>query len=430
MKIVYLPDRYPKAELSAQYPDVAWNLQKISAAMMENGQQTVAWVGVAQAKAGHAVMFLPHGAPHEEGEREVFARNLMKAIVRFARENLRTGQGFASESPTQAALLAELAMDYRDHGLYSTREKIRGRHDGKPDWARTVKSEVAFPSGNGGPVYWDISTSRRSSFATNIVARIQAAVIREVHELHGWWLGSYFGAREIPRSEPFSDWSRKAWPRLLRLARLELFQSRAVNLVRMLLDYLEGSMAAGAGGVICGIPDFSTMWEAMLRDTLDGVEPHWNSYLPGPVYLKAAGAGDEAGRLELDIVVRSGDRIAILDAKYYRAGSKGFVPGVQDISKQIMYQRAVESTGRVSPNRITNAFLFPGTETSREPYEMVRFFLPDGSPAQGIPHIECQYVSISAVVEAYAGRAKLANQSWLRALHAASALAPATSLAS
>lgn len=418
MTIVFLPDRYPKSELSDRYPDAAINLRKVSAAMMDNGQQTVAWVGVARAAADKSVVFLPHGAPSEGTEREEFARSLMKAIVRFARENSRSGESFGDEGANQAALLAELAMDYRDYGLFSTREKIWGRQDGKPDWPRTIKMGVAYPSGSGAPVYCDISTSRYSTFSTNVVARIQAAVIAEISDRHGWWLGHFFGAREVPRLEPDSGWPRKTWPQLLRLARRELFQSRAVNLVRMLLDYLDGSMETGPGKLVCGVSDFSTMWETMLRDTLDGVEQQWNSYLPGPRYIKACGGFDEAGRMELDIVVRRDDDIIILDAKYYRADSKFFVPGVQDISKQIMYQRALESTGRVAQDRITNAFIFPGVESARKPYDAISFFLPDGSRASGIPKIECQYVSISDVVAAYAGRRKLSDQSWLHALYA------------
>ncbi|WIW95467.1 LlaJI family restriction endonuclease [Altererythrobacter rubellus] len=423
MTILFLPDRYPKTKLASRHPEVASNLQKASTSMMENGQKTVAWVGVARADAESAVVFLPHGSPAGAPEREAFARDLMKAIVRFAREHARAGEGGDNESTTQTALLAELAMDFRDFGLYSTREKIRGRRDGKPDWARTVKSGAAFPASNGAPVYFDIATSRYSSFATNVVARIQAAVISEINELHGWWVGHYFGAREVPRAAPDTVWPRKIWPRLLRLARRELFQSRAVNLVRMLLDYLEGSMETGDGRVVCGVSDFSTMWETMLRDTLDGVEAHWNSYLPGPVYMNAWGHGDEAGRMELDIVVRKGDRIVILDAKYYRADSSTFVPGVQDISKQIIYQRAVESTGRVAKDRITNAFIFPAETTCRNPYKAIRFFLPDGSPASGFPPVECQFVSVPEVVTAYASRGKLADQSWLPALYSIPAIA-------
>ncbi|MGY6550472.1 MAG: LlaJI family restriction endonuclease [Erythrobacter sp.] len=416
MTVVFLPDRYPKAELSDRYPEVALNLRKVSGAMMENGQQTIAWVGVARAYAGNSIVFLPHGAPSEGPAREAFAKSLMKAIVRFARENSRGGECFGDDSVTQAALLAELAMDYRDYGLFSTREKIRGRQDGKPDWARTIKGEIAFPSGKGAPIYCDISTSRYSTFATNVVARIQAAVIKEINDEHDWWLGHYFGAREIPHRDSDISWPRKTWSQLLRLARRELFQSRAVNLVRMLLEYLDGSMETGPGKVVCGVSDFSTMWETMLRDTLDGVEHEWNSYLPRPAYIRAGGGFDETSRMELDIVIRRDDDIIILDAKYYRANSKFFVPGVQDISKQIMYQRAVESTGRVPLDRITNAFLFPARQTARQPYEAIRFHLPDGSRATSIPQIECQYISIYDVVEAYAGRAKLADQSWLTAL--------------
>lgn len=384
---------------------------------MENRQELVAWVGVAKADAQDAAVFLPHGAPTESGPREQFARNLMRAIVRFARENARTGEDRGSESATQAALLAELASDYRDHGLYSTREKIRSRHDGKPDWARTVKTEIAFPASSGAPIYSDIVTARFSSFATNIVARVQAAVLDEIAANHGWWLVHYFGARELPLSEPLTQWPRKIWPNMLRLARRDLFQARAVRLVGMLLEYLEGAMETGSGPVVCGVSDFSTMWETMLRETLSGVEPHWNSYLPGPVYLRPDGTGSTAGRMQLDIVVRHNDRLFILDAKYYRATSQGYVPGVSDVSKQIMYQKAVESTGQVSPNRIVNAFLFPSNETQRKPFESIDFFLPDGSPAAGFSSVECQYVSMTDVVFAYAGRRKLVDQSWLLALH-------------
>lgn len=423
MTISFFTDRYPKAELAKKRPDVALSLKKSAATMMENSQALVAWVGVAKADTQDAVVFLPHGAPAESGAREQFTKSLMRAIVRFAREHSRTGEDRGSESATQAALLAELASDYRDYGLYETREKIRSRHDGKPDWARTVKTEIAFPANSGAPIYSDIVTARFSSFATNIVARVQAAVIDEIAANHGWWLAHYFGARELPRSEPLTQWPRKIWPNMLRLARRDLFQARAVRLVSMLLEYLEGAMETGGGPVVCGVSDFSTIWETMLRETLSGVEPHWNSYLPGPVYLRPDGTGSTAGRMQLDIVVRHNDRLFILDAKYYRATSQAYVPSLSDISKQIMYQKAVESTGVVPANLIANAFLFPAEETQREPYKSIGFFLPDGSPARGFSSVECQYVSMAEVVSAYASRRKVVDQSWLPALSSVPAVA-------
>ena len=387
--------------------------------MMENSRELVAWVGIAQAEGDDSVFFLPHGAPSEPLARKNFARQLMAAIVRFARENSRQGDNRDLESATQAALLAELASDFRDHGLFSIREKVRSRDNGKPDWSRTVKSQVAFPAANGAPVYCEISSTRYSTFSTNIVARIQAQIISEISLHHGWWLDRYFGAREIPVPPPLNDWPREAWPRLLKMARRELFQARAIRLVQMMLDYLEQTRETGIGSVVCGIPDFSTMWEAVLRRSLDGVEEEWNARLPGPKYFGMAGSGDAAGRMQLDIVVRRNRRITILDAKYYRSTSIGFVPGLSDIMKQVIYQKAMESTGEEFSG-ISNAFLFPADQTRRDPYRQIRFVMPDGTNAAGFPPIECQYISIADAIDAYARGAKLNDQEWLEDLGLAS----------
>lgn len=386
--------------------------------MMENSRELIAWVGVAQAAGENTVFFLPHGAPEEQSARELFAERLMTAIVRFARENSRSGDARETEGATQAALLADLASDYRDHGLYSVREKIRSRHDGKPDWARTVKSGTAFPAANGAPVYCEISSTRYSAFATNIVARIQAHVIAEVGRFHGWWLRPYFGARELPVSDRLNSWPRETWPRLLRMARRDLFQSRAINLVRMLLEYLEQAEQTGEGGVICGISDFSTVWEAMLRDTIHGVENHWNALLPAPWYFRRSGAGEETGRMRTDIIARVEGNLAILDAKYYRAASVRSAPGLSDITKQIFYQQAVESTGEAAGLEIINAFLFPAEETHRDVYQHITVTLPDGSPVSGFPRVKCQYLSMHDVIAAYSRRGLLVEQDWLSGLSA------------
>lgn len=416
MSIVFLPDRYPKAELERSFPEVATALRERWAMVLENSRKRVAWVGIAKTEKEGAVFFLPHGSPSSTEDRERFAKITMRAIVRFARENKRGGEAQDRESTTQAALVAELAADYRDHGLFSTREKLRSRGDGKPDWARTVKTEIAFPASNGAPIYCDIRSTRYSSLATNIVALIQAKVLEEIHDNHGWWLDPYFGSRIPPKSQPALEWSRDIWPSLLKRARRDLYQRRAIRLVGLLLDYLERTKETGSGLVICGLSDFSSMWEAMLRDTLDNVEMRWNDSLPSPYYFRADGGSDGSGRMEVDIFVRKEDFILVLDAKYYAASSATTSPGVQDFTKQIIYRQALECTGKLGDVRVGNAFLFPGVETSREPFQRAEFVLTDGSIAPNFSPVQCQYVSMQDVVEGYASRCKLIDQTWLEGL--------------
>lgn len=413
MTITYLQDRHPKAALESSHPEVASSLRARWSVMMDGGQETVAWVGIARATSSGSIFFLPHGSPTGPDERADFAALLMKGIVRFSKEHSREGEGRDRESTGFPALLADLASDFRDFGLFSTREKLRTRRDGKPDWARTVKSETAFPAANGAPVYCETHAIRYSSMATNLVARIQEQVLAEIQNAHGWWLGTYFGSREIPRPDPLTDWPRENWPNLLRLARRDLYQNRAIRLVGLLLEYLEQTFETGIGEVVCGISDFSTLWEVMLRETIPDVERGWNSRLPRPRYFRSDGSSDPASGMEIDIVARSGNHTLILDAKYYRATSKGFVPGVQDISKQFVYQKAVESTGKVPADRIVNAFVFPAETTGREPFRRIEFILPGGEIAPGFSPVQCQYVSATEVVKAYAERRKLADPAWL-----------------
>lgn len=422
MPDIFLTDRFSKSELIRLYPDVARSLSDRWTVMMENANETVAWVGVAYAGRGKTAFFLPHGAPSGDGERTDFAKSVMQAIVRFAKDYGRQGEGRSFASASSAALMADIASDFRDNGLYAVRERIRSRHDGRPDWARTVKNSVAYPGRNGAPVYCEIASTRSFSDATNVVARIQEQVLAEIARHHRWWLGSYFGDRETPRPPP-APWPRSIWGRLLKSARRELYQVRAIRLVDMLDAYLTEEGETGSGGVICGVSDFSTVWEVMLRETLSGVESGWNSLLPRPVYRGPEDLRYKTDGMEIDVVVRHGEHLFILDAKYYRGGADGSVPGVADISKQIIYQRAVESTGRVASGSIVNAFIFPGETTARSPFSVITFDLPDGSLATDFPRVCCQYVSVGEVIRAYAAREGLAEQGWLGSLAGPSATA-------
>jgi hypothetical protein len=386
--------------------------------MMENSRETVAWVGIARTVGSNATVFLPHGAPTDEVERKSFAVNLMKAIVRFSKENSRLGDSREMEGATQAALLSELALDYRDNGLFATREKIRTRDDGKPDWARTLKNGTAFSASNGTTVYCEISTTRYSTFATSLIARVQAHIIQEIAEAHGWWLGQYFGAREIPRGSSVVEWPRQSWSNLLRSVRHNLFQTRAIRLVQMLIDYLEATAETGVGNVICGVSDFSTMWETMLRQTLDGVENGWNERLPGPRYIRPDGRYEDAGRMRLDVIVRKKGRTSILDAKYYRATTSGMAPNLADIMKQIVYQKAFETCMADQDEIIESAFVFPANETHAGQFDRIEFVSRAGVTSEGFPPIYCHYVSTSEIVMAYSARMKLKDQEWVTSLKA------------
>ncbi|MCK0098514.1 LlaJI family restriction endonuclease [Qipengyuania sp. S6317L1] len=388
---------------------------------MENSRETVAWVGIAHVDSDNSTVFLPHGVSESSAGQDRFAEKLMRAIVRFAREYSRPGEGRSSEGPNHAALLAELATDYRENGLFSQRKRIQTSADGKPDWARTVKRSIVYPMDDGTPIFLDLKTTKLSAETSNLIAMIQSEVLAEIDKNHGWWIASYFGNRKPPKRGAARGLARSKWIKFLRLTLRMLFEQRAVRLVHLLIDYLESKAGRGAGQTICGISDFSTMWEEMLRKALPNVDEGWNSKLPRAYYYQSNGSRHEGGRMEIDIVLRRTGHFCILDAKYYKATSSNVSPGMPDVSKQIMYQMAFESIQGEGTPPPKNAFIFPARETGAGPFQRVEITDQDPTKARRFKPVDCLYVSTAEIIEAYAERRKIDGSGWLDGLLSAGA---------
>lgn len=403
MQITFLPDRYPKIALKERYPAVHRCLEEKG--ILEGKHELVRFVGIANAGPDECVFFTPHGAPDDRDSEGVgFARTLMAAVTKFAREYSRSGEDNSEEpSLSYAALIASIAEDYRDHGIFSERLRTQSINSGKPDWRATLRRQLPLLANSGGPVFTDIRTVRPFTSSDNILAILQAEVVREIHERHGWWLEHSFGTRPVPSASNPPRWPREIWAVMLRRFRQNLFADRPLVLSALLEAYLDHNPSSDQGATVCGIPDFSTVWEAMLRRVLPGVEEGWNARLPAPYYMKDDGVIEAAGRMEMDIVVRTGDRLVIVDAKYYPATGVRSAPGWPDIVKQIYYAEAMATIPEgPGPDRIDNCFVFPARDSGAvgklanvAMYDNHRKHLARFGP------VRCHYAGMRDVADAY-----------------------------
>lgn len=145
----------------------------------------------------------------------------------------------------------------------------------------------------------------------------------------------------------------------------------------------------------------------MLREVLPGVEGGWNSRLPKPAFRQASNGQflvQERG-MQTDIVIRDGTTLKVLDAKYYDATSLSNSPGWPDIVKQLFYHLALKSV--VDEEVRAGAFVFPARNNCEGPFTQVSLVGTDQAPAIGFPIINCMYLSVIEVMEAYLGRRKL-----------------------
>lgn len=372
-------------------------------------RETVHFCGLADAATGGAVFFLPRHSKQNCRVDIKTAGLTMRALARFGRE-VESRKGIASsagDNAVLAALIGELAEDFRDHGIYAERARYNARNSGKPDWKRTIAREMPLLTSTGVPVFPETRTTRTLDSHENPLAQIQAAVVGEIIEKHSWWLEGVTGRAEELRSfrQPASP--RFLWPAKLRSLLPTLYANRPVSLAKSLIAYVEETAGHSEGEFICGVEDFSNVWEHMLRKVLPGVEDGWNARLPKPGYIRTDdGAVELLDRgMQTDIVVREDDHLTVVDAKYYAATGKGSVPGWPDIVKQLYYQMALEKV--VDRETISNCFAFPAARNTLQPFSLAKVFLSRDVTADGFPEIGCVYIDIIDVMQAYCRGSKI-----------------------
>lgn len=411
---VFLSDRDPVAGLD-RHEDA------VLAAMRERGigrvddQKTVHYCGLIHHPEKGAVVFLPREAKTGNADVDLETASLtMRALARFGGETSKRDFENDGEAGNPGALsvIKRLADDFRDHGLFSERIRRQTRNAGKPDWTRTVKREIAMPGQKGQPVFTDIRTSRTTRSTDALLAQIQAAVVREIHLAHAWWLTGTSSKRQELLSCPRPPFPRTAWARKLDALLPSLYSARSVFLAEYLRFYLRETRKSSSGAFVFGVSDFHAVWETMLRETIVR-SPHdrrrnWNSELPKPVYvLTDSGKDDPRSRgMQTDIILEDISGYTIVDAKYYAAKSAESAPGWPDIAKQMFYEKAlreVVDTAGAPASDIHNIFAFPG-DANEGPLTTAEIRRADGASANAaFPPITCVYVSVREVLAFYVG---------------------------
>jgi hypothetical protein len=375
--------------------------------LLEGTEKRVRFVGIASISNTEGTFFLPHGSPHEKKDRDEFAQCVMRAISRFGRENSRVNEGASDdEGPSNAALLYEIATDFRDFGIFSERLRVKSKNSGKPEWSQTIRKEAALYS-NQNLVFPSIRTVRPIDASENVLAAVQRIVLGEIYADHSWWLAEAFGSRKLPRNVSILPGPRNAWRSVLAAFRQSLFSDRALRLASLLERYLANIDQVGDGALVLGISDFSTLWEKMLSVVLPNIELGWNEKLAGPIYRDIDGGEFPSGRMLMDAVARTGNRFLIIDAKYYIARSVASSPSWPDVVKQLYYQKAMEALLEGQSSEVQSCFIFPVSRLAAPSFDVVQMRYQTGGLENTFPNIYCYYLNTEDVVRAYISGKKL-----------------------
>jgi hypothetical protein len=410
---VFFSDRVAVVDLGRKAGTVLTTMRERGIGRVDD-KKSVHFCGMIHHPEEGTVVFLPREAKTGNPAVDLATASLtMRALARFGSETSKRDFEDDGEAGNPGALsvIKRLADDFRYYGLFSERVRQQTRNAGKPDWARTVKREIAMPGHKNRPVFTDIRTSRATRSTDALLAQIQAAVVREIHISHSWWLNGLSSRHEELRLCPRPPFSRAIWVRKLDALLPSLYSARAIFLARYLRYYLQETRRSSTGSFIFGVSDFHSVWETMLRETI-ARSPHdsrrnWNSELPKPVYALMGDGGDapRSRGMQTDIILQHNSGYTIVDAKYYAAKDAESAPGWPDIAKQMFYEKAlrevVDKAGKPA-NIINNVFAFPSLSKAG-PLASVEMRRTDGTAANQtvFPPIACTYLSMREVLASY-----------------------------
>lgn len=368
--------------------------------------ETVQFCGLAIGERNMSAVFLPRQAKvHDPFANLETAKLTMKVLARYGTETpsrLGTGMGKVG-APSLIAAISAIGEDFRRFGLFADRQRHRSRGFGKPDWKRTILQELPLRGAGKNVVYGAFHTTLSRDSRANDLAQIQAHVLNEIVGHHSWWIDGIISRKSelIQVDQPTVDTSGMI--RKLRSLRSELYASRPLRLIDYLVSYLEHCAEQPADGILLGVDDFHAVWEHMLRKTYLNVEDGWNSRLPLAQYITVGDkqAYPQERGMQTDIIVRSGNHLTVIDAKYYDAKSVQTSPRWPDIAKQMFYDLSVRTLTNDNET-VSGCFVFPSRKNGEGIFGSIQVFDRSNKTAlKQFPEIHCIYRSVREVMADY-----------------------------
>ena len=266
----------------------------------------------------------------------------------------------------------EIIADYFNRGWYKEYETVyRVNGSGKTSWARTIKTQPAYYQDN-------------EVFYLNLVNRTsEVRFDRMITQIHMWCvkraidkLGWLFGLKAP--SVPFVSYNHDIFLDVLRRKLYSTHKDRDRRLFLNMIALIESSASdKSPNGGSYGTSRFEYVWEYLVNSCFGTEIP--SLYYPKTQWKMASGILYSKSPLREDSIMRLGNEVFILDAKYYGYDSNKEreneeLPASESIFKQQIYGAYVQNDSRFDPiypggRTVYNAFIFPydmqkaGTQT-------------------------------------------------------------------
>lgn len=322
--------------------------------------------------------------PPEKVEKEIRRNilNLVHVLKAFGEknDNLSSSPLIVKNQKTCFPVHAYLFIirDFLSNGYYVQKENLYSKSpSGKVSWSRTIKSVkpqfVVFQ-----PFYFDFITQKTNYSQTELISQIHKFCVHECFSKLGFLFSSF-----MPEKSELKL-NKNLFIAAIKKVMAQTFNENSLLLFKNMLDVLNFLDENSENKeFIYGTQTFHIIWEKLV-DCIFG-ETDKEDFYP-KVYWKLKGRnGDEKhfnfnndekrNSLRPDTIMitnreKSGQKIFVLDSKYYRYGAtkiNNHLPDSASIVKQLAYAEYIEKNASIpekvkqhrSENSIFNAFILP-----------------------------------------------------------------------
>lgn len=252
---------------------------------------------------------------------------------------------------------------YLNFGLFKETEKIYklGVH-GKINWNRTIKHirpRIVESERSSEIIYLDLISSCNFQNEDQLVSLIHKFCVAQAQRL----IGPLYGIEATVESnldfdyELFSAVLNEKCSKTFNERKLRLFHS-----MQVILEYLQGNLVDGTLSDDCyGVSGFAPVWEKLLDHIFGNLrenenKENFNPHCKWRIANNIKNADDKKFAMRPDTIMRRGDEIFVIDAKFY---TKDHLPTSSSIGKQLAYAEFAEQKGFAEGDKIFNVFLLP-----------------------------------------------------------------------
>lgn len=312
----------------------------------------------------------PMGYNLVESDDKVIRKEILSLLSILKKFNKKKNSEESFERSQQSVLefpiisYQHLILDYFSNGYYSEKEvDYSSANKGKINWKRTIQKKKPFLADDNA-VYLDFIVKKNIINTNTILTRIHEYCVYESFIKLGWLY------TDILPMQPLIKFNKKMFVAVLNEAIAQTFNDNKKQLFIAMRNVVNSVNEGDTLSKECsyGTRSFEYVWERMI-DYVFG-ESNKEVYFPKARWtLVGKTESIESSSLQPDTIIRTDDKIYIIDAKYYKYGMTGNplnLPASSSIQKQITYGEYLTSSkfkevyGQIfSQDKIYNAFVMP-----------------------------------------------------------------------